>query len=176
MSIRIAPINQNNQIDLEKLDSNKFMVESKLIVTFESGSFSYKVTPVEGYEKTYAKVHLDLSAFDGEEKAIFLAYYDNQIAGRIILKKSWNNYAIIDIEVDQAHRRRGVGTALIKAASEWARKRNLPGLLAESQDINVGACKLYETCGFQLGGFDVNFYKNLDPPLEEIALFWYLIF
>ncbi|MHA2231375.1 MAG: hypothetical protein ACXAB4_02675, partial [Candidatus Hodarchaeales archaeon] len=102
MIIRIEHINQNNKIDLERIDSNKFMVDSKLILTFKNGNFSYEITPIESYEKTYDKKHLDLSTFDGEEKALLLAYCDNQVAGRIILKKSWNNYAIIDIEVDQA--------------------------------------------------------------------------
>lgn len=176
MTIRIEQLNQNTKTDLDKIDSNKFLVDSKLIVTFKNGNFSYEITPIESFEKIFEKEQLDLSTFDGEEKAILLAYNANQIAGRIILKKNWNNYAYIDIEVDQTHRRRGIGTVLIKAASEWAKERNFSGLFAETQDINVGASKLYEKCGFQLGGFDLNFYRNLDAPLDEIVLFWYLRF
>ncbi len=61
-------------------------------------------------------------------------------------------------------------------AIDWARTKGFPGVFLETQDINVNACLLYESCGFELRGFDMELYKALNPPLDEIALYWYLIF
>jgi ribosomal protein S18 acetylase RimI-like enzyme len=61
-------------------------------------------------------------------------------------------------------------------AIEWAKEKGLPGLMLETQNNNVAACHLYESCGFELGGFDRNLYKGLHPDTKEIALYWYLFF
>jgi streptothricin acetyltransferase len=47
--------------------------------------------------------------------------------------------------------------------------------MLETQNNNVGACKLYEACGFTLGGFDRYLYRGEMPDTREIALFWYLM-
>jgi streptothricin acetyltransferase len=58
----------------------------------------------------------------------------------------------------------------------WARDRQLAGVMLETQNNNVAACRLYESCGFQLGGFDRCLYQGLHPGTHEIALYWYLLF
>jgi streptothricin acetyltransferase len=65
----------------------------------------------------------------------------------------------------------------------WARERGLPGVMLESQNIplagtfrNGAACRLYESCGFVLGGFDSYLYRGVMPGTREIALYWYLMF
>jgi RimJ/RimL family protein N-acetyltransferase len=40
----------------------------------------------------------------------------------------------------------------------------------------VAACRLYESCGFQLAGFDRCLYQGRHPGTAEIALYWYLVF
>ena len=70
----------------------------------------------------------------------------------------------------------GVGRALMDRAIAWAVERGLPGVRAETQSNNVPACKLYESCGFRLGGFDRDLYRGLDEGTTEVALFWYLLF
>ena len=57
-----------------------------------------------------------------------------------------------------------------------AKEKGFPGLMLETQDNNVAACRLYARCGFELRGFDTHLYKALDPSSDEIALYWYLIF
>ena len=73
-------------------------------------------------------------------------------------------------------RGKGVGMALMTHAIEWARMQEFPGMMLETQNNNVPACKLYEKCGFVLGGFDQYAYKNFPESKNEIALYWYLIF
>ena len=108
---------------------------------------------------------------------MFLAYLDGSIAGRVVLSEGWNRQAWVeDIAVDARRRRAGVGRALIDRAVAWAVERRLPGIRAETQSNNVPACKLYEACGFRLGGFDRDLYRGLDGGTTEVALFWYLHF
>jgi ribosomal protein S18 acetylase RimI-like enzyme len=64
----------------------------------------------------------------------------------------------------------------VQQAIAWAQDRQLPGVMLETQNINVAACRLYERCGFTLGGFDRYLYQGLHPDTEEIALYWYLVF
>jgi streptothricin acetyltransferase len=64
----------------------------------------------------------------------------------------------------------------MERAIEWARSLDLPGLMLETQDINVKACRFYERMGFVLSGFDRHLYKATLPGRDEIALYWYLVF
>jgi ribosomal protein S18 acetylase RimI-like enzyme len=105
----------------------------------------------------------------------FLAYVGGQVAGQIMLYRNWNRFAVIgDIEVDSKFRRMGIGQALVERGLQWAKKNNLPGIMVETQDTNVGACRFYESCGFVLKGFDTGLYGASTGYSDEIALFWYL--
>jgi ribosomal protein S18 acetylase RimI-like enzyme len=55
------------------------------------------------------------------------------------------------------------------------RPRGLPGIMLETQNNNIGACKFYERCGFQLGEFDKFLYKGLEEEMTETAMYWYLL-
>jgi len=61
-------------------------------------------------------------------------------------------------------------------AVAWAETKQLPGIMLETQNNNVAACRFYERCGFKLGGFDRYLYKGITQSTEEIALYWYLFF
>lgn len=63
-------------------------------------------------------------------------------------------------------------------ASPWAARVSprQGSVMLETQNINVVACRLYESCGFVLGGFDACLYRGVMPGTREIALFWYLLF
>ena len=80
------------------------------------------------------------------------------------------------IGVDKSFRRLGIGRALFQYGEEWARKQKLVGIMLETQDNNVGACRFYASCGFTLKGFDAGLYQASDQCRHETALFWYLVF
>ncbi len=112
---------------------------------------------------------------DKPDHAAWLAYVDNRLAGQNLVHENWNRYAIIwDIAVNPPFRRQGVGSRLIEQAIAWARERHLPGVMLETQNINVASCRLDERCGFVLGGFDSYLYRGIMPGTNEIALYWYL--
>ena len=82
-----------------------------------------------------------------------------------------------DISVAAEHRGRGVGTALMQRAVEWAKEKELCGLALETQDNNLLACRFYKKFGMEIGAVNTMLYKNAPKPwCDEIAVFWYLKF
>lgn len=177
MVIEIREIDQSTVQKVNKVDGS-FLVDSRLILSAVDGHIQYTIEPIPTYTKTYDIELLDYQTFiDNPDKIIYFAYADDEVAGQIILRVNWNKFAYIeDIAVDAHCRRQGVGKMLTARAIEWARSKKLPGIMLETQDINVPACCFYEHCGFVLAGFDRLLYKATLPGSEEIALYWYLIF
>ena len=58
--------------------------------------------------------------------------------------------ALIGIAVDEDWRGRGIGTALMHAAEDWARDRGLDMLELDVADANGDARRLYERLGYGL--------------------------
>ena len=153
-----------------------FSVSSKVLLDMTGGRLTWGIIPIEPYEKEIPIDEVDPATFiNSEDKVVFLAEVDGKLAGQIKLITWWNGYAYIDdVIVNPQFRGQGVGKALMAAAIQWSREKRFPGIMLETQDDNVAACKLYDSCGFVLGGFDQYTLKNFKP--NETALFWYLIF
>lgn len=176
MALTIEGLSRHNLEDIGRVDGT-FVVDAELVLSFEAGSFRQRTIPVDAYTKRYRDADLEeLSEYlDTPDHAGFIAYLDDRVAGRLLVRENWNRFALIEnIEVDAHCRRRGVGRALMKQAISWAAARRLPGVMLETQSNNVAACRLYESCGFVLGGFDRLLYTGEAPQTTETALFWYL--
>ena len=88
-------------------------------------------------------------------QTVLFAYSGEELAGGLVIRQWWNNFAYIeDITVKAGLKRQGIGRALMKQAIDWAKGRQLPGVMLETQNTNVAACRFYEKCGFELCGFD----------------------
>jgi ribosomal protein S18 acetylase RimI-like enzyme len=144
MGICIQEINPKNAEDFNKCDG-EFMIDSRLVLNLENDRIRYHVENMAPVRKHYQQDQIDPGNYqEHPNQTIFFAYIDGQLAGQIILRKNWNNFVYIeDIVVDIKFRRRGVGKALILQAKKWARERQLSGIMLETQNNNVGACKLY---------------------------------
>ncbi len=59
-----------------------------------------------------------------------------------------------DIRVRPACRGAGVGTRTFEAAADWARRCDCVQLQAETQNVNVVACKFYANLGCELATID----------------------
>ena len=73
---------------------------------------------------------------------------------------------IWDLRVAPGSRGRGVGTRLVSAAVDWARRHGCTELKVETQNINVGAVRLYESQGFELRSVTEGAYPDLPDELQ----------
>src|SRR5215204_3600595 len=181
MKITIEGFDAHNRHELNRCDG-AFRVESRLIVHADQGIPTYTIVLISPYTKRYPPSKIsqeiideltDATALAAQKKAIFFAYGDGELAGQIILSQNWNGYAYVDdIAVDRRFRQRGIGRALIQQAIAWAKTKQLPGIMLETQNNNVAASLFYQRCGFVLGGFDRYLYQAQEPNSEEVALYW----
>jgi streptothricin acetyltransferase len=157
--------------------SRKSMVTSRLVLAIEAEKLVYTIAPVEpAYER---EVHAEDGdyGFDDSGPTIFFAEVDGHLAGRIRMMRWWNRFAYVeDLVVNPQYRGLGIGRVLLERGIQWARENGYPGVSLETQDDNVPACMLYESCGFILYGFDRNVYKAMHPDKKDTALYWYLMF
>jgi ribosomal protein S18 acetylase RimI-like enzyme len=177
--------------EMKKRDLNKsmnmdasFIVDSALVLSVTGQEISYTVKEVPSYRKNYIgepyeeMSNEDYSTYiDSQHKIIYLAFVGSQVVGQIILKRNWNQYAYVEeLKVDVLFRMHGIGRKLIEQAKQWAQFHKMPGIMLETQNNNVRACKFYESCGFVIGGFDFCVYKGIDKQNDESAIYWYLVF
>jgi ribosomal protein S18 acetylase RimI-like enzyme len=157
--------------------SRKSMVTSRLVMSIENEKLVYTIAPVaEPYEREVHAEDTDYG-FDEDGPTIFFAELAGKLAGRIRMMQWWNRFGYVeDLVVNPEFRGLGIGRILLERGIQWSRENNYPGVMLETQDDNVPACTLYESCGFVLSGFDRNVYKAINPNTKETALYWYLIF
>jgi len=173
-AFKIMPISERHLCDINK-PNQPFLVFGRLVPVFENGKWSWTEELFEKpYEKKYPDEELDYSEYIGNpDKIVFLAYMDNQCVGQIRLRRNWNNYCYVeDIAVARQCRRMGLGRELINTAIQWAKNGGMQGLMLETQDTNLAACRFYHRCGFVLGAVDTMLYGNL-PNRDEKHLLWY---
>jgi ribosomal protein S18 acetylase RimI-like enzyme len=174
------------EITIRKLDpqespqtrsfSRKSRVTSRLLLNIEDEKLVYTIVPVEPYERDVHAEDTDYG-FDEAGPTIFVAEVDGKLAGRIRMMRWWNQFGYVeDLVVNPEYRGLSIGRMLLERGIQWAHENDFPGVMLETQDDNVPACTLYQSCGFVLSGFDRNVYKAINPNTRETALYWYLIF
>ncbi|MBC6973148.1 GNAT family N-acetyltransferase [Bacillus sp. Xin] len=187
MDIFIRKLELEDLNEFPEIDDS-FTVDSKLVLSLEAmgHQIEYTVQDIPGFEKNYSEDiykeeqenDLDYSEYvNNPDKIIYLAFINCQMIGMIIVKKNWNGFAYVeDIKVDKQFRQFGVGRKLIERAKYWAQTGKMLGIMLETQNNNVRACKFYESCGFVIGGFDFLVYKGINEQSDEVAIYWYLRF
>lgn len=155
-----------------------FMVTGYAHVQIGVPVAQWVVAPVEPYLKNYG---IDSEEFcryrEGGGGTVLVAWLNDEPVGHVVVSQHWNGYAHIDeLAVDTAARRHGIGRKLLDVAQFWSRKHQLPGIVLETQNNNLAACRLYESYGFVVGGLDYLRYRAIEPTSAETAIFWYLLF
>ncbi len=74
---------------------------------------------------------------------------------------------ISNLVIEHRYRRQGLGTKLLKAASQWALERDIRQVTLETQTKNYPAICFAQKHGFQFCGYNERYYPNGD-----IALFF----
>ena len=172
MKISLQEITPHNSKDAGRCDGT-FMIDSRLVVSGDEHGIRFSIIPTTPYQKKYPNDTFDYNDYiENPDRIVYLVFMDNIAAGEIRLRKNWNNYAYIeDIAVDAEFRRRGIGRSLINKAIQWAKEKNLPGVMLETQNNNVAGCMLCQSSGFELAGFERRVYQGIDPNTDEIALY-----
>lgn len=172
--VEIAKANESNIIYLNSFKSS-FCVPGYLEPKADGKRITYDYRKTAPRIKVYEEQEINPNAYiSSENKAIFFAMVDGDLAGQVILNTNWNGYGFIeDIRVKEEYKGCGVGMALMDRAKDWAVGKGLGGLTLETQNNNVHACKFYERCGFVLGGFDHCFYKQFPEVSDETVMYWY---
>jgi ribosomal protein S18 acetylase RimI-like enzyme len=175
LAIRLA---DDSFADYVLASDYSFEVTVYVAAQLEQSVECWPVYRVKPYRKCYGIDPLEFSGRAGcAHSDIFMAWLDGRAVGHVVVSTHWNGYAYVDeLAVDARARRSGVARALLGVVSLWARKKALPGIMLETQNNNLGACLLYESQGFVLGGIDHLRYRAIDPETAEVALFWYQLF
>lgn len=106
--------------------------------------------------------------------AVLLAELDGAIVGRLSITRdlhpSSSHVADLGLMVAAAHRRRGIGTALLEAAEQWARQAGVSKLELHVFPHNEPAIALYERLGYTREGHRLRHYRRPDGTLADVVL------
>lgn len=117
----------------------------------------------------YPRQGEDLLAGWWRRDGFLVAEEDGQIQGYVALtmqpehRVAW----VGDLVVDRGQRRRGIGTALLKAAAQWGNERQLMRLTLEVQTKNYPAIAFCRSRGLTFSGYNDHYW-----PSQDVALFF----
>ena len=108
------------------------------------------------------------------DAVLLVAELDGVLAGRLSIARdphpSSAHVADLGLMVEAAYRRRGVGTALLVAAEDWARSTGVTKLELHVFPHNTPAIGLYETHGFEREGYRRRHYRRPGGELVDTIL------
>lgn len=118
--------------------------------------------------------------FDIAGWKIFAARVDGQrVGGAVLVPRGSNDVELLDrrsnlallwdLRVDPAFRRHGIGAKLLEHVVITAKHAGAAALRAETQQVNVPACRFYAAQGFRLTAARRDAYPGLP---DEIQLLW----
>jgi L-amino acid N-acyltransferase YncA len=96
-----------------------------------------------------------------------VAVAGGQIVGMVHVEVSRHGFGELGMLVGHGWRGRGVGSALVQAAIDWAREQGLHKLCLEVFPHNTAAIALYRSAGFAEEGRRVNQYRRASGALWD---------
>jgi RimJ/RimL family protein N-acetyltransferase len=108
------------------------------------------------------------------DAALLVAEADGALAGRLSISRdphpSSAHVADLGLMVDARFRRRGIGSALLVAAEEWARSTGVTKLELHVFPHNTPAIALYDKHGYEREGYRRRHYRRPDGELVDTIL------
>jgi GNAT superfamily N-acetyltransferase len=164
--------------------------EVKEIFTVEPdglGGFNLSIRPVDPpYVIDYDAIETGTGpkrwkqSFDLTNWRMFMAYTNDQLIGGAVIAfntigidmlEGRKDLAVLwDIRVAPEVRGHGVGAALFRAAEKWSATSGCRQLKIETQNINVGACRFYQSQGCEIGSIDRSAYPEFP---DQILILWF---
>ena len=142
---------KSNRSSQKSLKCERALVLEYMTLTYkelypQKSSFEHLRTTVEQYYSEKTPLWLVETAAEQSPKSTVGCLW----MGNATDQKSGEYYAYIFlIFVDPAHRRRGIGRALIAIAEDWAKARGDRQIGLQVFSDNHRAIKLYQSAGFQ---------------------------
>ena len=106
--------------------------------------------------------------------AVFVAESVDGLVGRLSVARDPHpasfHVADLGLMVAASHRRRGVGTALMRGAETWARRVSVTKLELHVFPHNDAAIALYEKLGYEREGLRRRHYRRPDGRLVDAIL------
>lgn len=108
------------------------------------------------------------------DAAVFVAELPDGIVGRLSLGRdphpASRHVADLGLMVAAAHRRRGIGKALLETAVDWARESGVRKLELHVFPHNEAAMGLYESFGFRREGLRRGHYRRGPEYLDAVLM------
>jgi ribosomal protein S18 acetylase RimI-like enzyme len=99
--------------------------------------------------------------------ATLTASIDDEIVGYVIVGAQWGTAYLQRVAVEKESTGGGVGTALVRAAVEWARHTSAVSMVLNVRSENERASSIYERCGFSNTGRTLRILRYGDTSLLE---------
>jgi ribosomal protein S18 acetylase RimI-like enzyme len=102
-------------------------------------------------------------------ECFLVAYEDSEVVAYLDMTVHlWNMTGWINnLVVAKTHRRRGIGSVLLRSAVRWGQEAHLSKVVAETQTKNYPAIQFYQKHSFRFCGYNDHYYVN-----QDIALFF----
>ena len=88
------------------------------------------------------------------------AVLEENLIGFLLVQWSDDQADIIEIVVDQSHRRRGVGCKLLQACEVFFKEKGVREVFLEVLEENRPACSFYKALGFKDFGRRPDYYRT----------------
>jgi RimJ/RimL family protein N-acetyltransferase len=106
--------------------------------------------------------------------AVLVAEDGGELVGRLSISRDPHpasaHVADLGVAVAATHRRRGIGTALLAAAEEWARAAGVEKLELHVFPHNAPALALYDRLGYEREGVRRRHYRRRDGAFVDAIL------
>lgn len=108
-----------------------------------------------------------LFAAEAPPRIALVATQDAEMCGFVIARCAPEEWEIENAVVPPLHRRRGIGSELVRQILQAARQAGAGSILLEVRESNRAARQLYEQLGFAEAGRRPGYYRD---PVEDALL------